>query len=797
MPGNETQNYDMVIEFAEQAYRDILGAVFDSDGFLCTVLDNTLNSIPGVDIPCGAFTVDVLFDRPTDISLPASARDPIDIRMGLGESGSLGTARIVVGVDVDRTSENFDIIRINFADLLYHVDVDIGGIGDPLNLLENFLRDTVEQIPILPVPVDRTTTDPTGIRVADAKIIDDTSASDLDASATLLTFGGGTPGNRDGLTRSFIPSGGTGGIAMFFGWLCRIISPALEDALALPDGSFTNCRLNRTVRIDEDEDVDLTRLELTLDDGFIRVSAAVRKSGFCYTATGTVAARIRIEIVDGNLVVESEVEDPDIDLDIPWYCYLAGAVIGALLGGILFGVIGAIVGAVLVPLIMWITTEIIEGLLESITDRVVDAINSISPDVNVPAVGINILFDRVFIDGIVIKCLIEAVDNAPIRSEGTLHVRNGEFVDLDKGEVGGENLPGADLSWQGDGFGRRLRTVCTTAMGRTGSKSFQKMTRFKLYGFNYESPESIPLHELADENWWGGFFGFGDRYDERRYVYGVRTNEDRYAAIQVFKVEDHYIRIRYKTYEKFLPSLEIKGGFKCERRFFVPKDAVVTFEPTVPEQPPACAVSSAITADLKTGREPLLNERIQAEKRKLFHTLATRSVLEIRAEQPVEAARLAGDRPALSALAVRPVDTATVELANPWLKRVGRWVGEYESHLVNRGRFDAITNGFQPPLTFEWSIDKEKLTADTGSLVVKGVRMRYTVNGGRLVLDVTQGKTVEFELGVTVRDNRETVMTTSRCIKYVPKCKQTGRYIPDWNTYMAVHMTHFGVVEVK
>ena len=231
--------------------------------------------------------------------------------------------------------------------------------------------------------------------------------------------------------------------------MCRIISPALEEALSLPDGSFEDCRLTRTVRIDKDNEVDLTRLELVLDNGFIRVTAVVKKSGFCYEATGSVTARLRIEVEDGRLIVQSEVEDPDIDIDIPWYCWVVGAVIGALLGGVLFGVIGAIVGAILVPLITWIASEVIEGIVEGVASKVADAINDASPEVDTPAVGINIIFQRVFIDGIVIKALVAPIDRVPIRSEGTLEIQDGQYIDLDNGKVGGETLPGADLLWTG------------------------------------------------------------------------------------------------------------------------------------------------------------------------------------------------------------------------------------------------------------------------------------------------------------------------------------------------------------
>ena len=82
---------------------------------------------------------------------------------------------------------------------------------------------------------------------------------------------------------------------------------------------------------------------------FIDVQVKVSKSGFCYDATGTVGARIKIKVTGGNLIVQAQVDPPNIDVDIPWYCWIAGAVIGALLGGVLFGVIGGIVGGASPP----------------------------------------------------------------------------------------------------------------------------------------------------------------------------------------------------------------------------------------------------------------------------------------------------------------------------------------------------------------------------------------------------------------------------------------------------------------
>ena len=70
MAGDETHGYDLVIEFAEHAIQDLLQTIFDN-GLLAAILD----ALPGVGSDAAdVFTIDVRFDRPTDVSIPASAR---------------------------------------------------------------------------------------------------------------------------------------------------------------------------------------------------------------------------------------------------------------------------------------------------------------------------------------------------------------------------------------------------------------------------------------------------------------------------------------------------------------------------------------------------------------------------------------------------------------------------------------------------------------------------------------------------------------------------------------------------
>src|ERR1700684_497236 len=96
MSGEQTHGYDLVIEFAEQAYEELLSVVFDTGGFL---LSTILGAI-GIHIdPAAPLSVTVPSDHPA--GLPADATDVVDIQVLLGDAGALGSLRIVASVDVD------------------------------------------------------------------------------------------------------------------------------------------------------------------------------------------------------------------------------------------------------------------------------------------------------------------------------------------------------------------------------------------------------------------------------------------------------------------------------------------------------------------------------------------------------------------------------------------------------------------------------------------------------------------------------------------------------------------------
>ncbi len=745
MPGDETHGFDLAIEFAEQAYQEILSAIFDSEDFLSSKL---LDPIHADDTD--GFRVNVLFDRPTDAGFPAGAQDPVDLRIEVGDvAHPVAALRMVVGVDVDRGGSDSDLVALDFANRLYLASAKVHNI--PVPGFATLVRDRMPLVPILPIPVDRGATSSVKLKRGDVWIVDDASPADLDASAFMLTFGGGTTGTASAFTRSFISPGGNGGIAVAFDWLCRVISPKIDEALEL-GGAFTDCRLTRTVTIDEDDGIDLTKLEMTLEDGFIRVAAGVKKSGFCYDASGTVAARIMLAIQDGELVVRSEVEDPVVDIDVPWYCYLAGAVIGGLVG-LLFGVVGSIVGAILVPLILWVSSETVEGVVQSAIDRVADALNEIAPNLDVPAVGLNLIFSDVFIDDVTIGARVTAHGKAPIRCEGFLDVPNGAFVDLDRGVVGGPDLPSQDLAWRGELLWRHLDAVCGATLARTDRPSFDEASRPTLYGFAYDAPNPVSLDELAT------FDPFSSgTFRESMRVFGVRTNEGRWSMIQAVDVRMDGIRVRYRTYEKRMPGVEIHGGWSCERPF---DDAVdpetIVFHPGDVLTPAGGGADGSTAPDPCAGIADTVRAMVPA------------AMIERRA---VERAWAAGGS-------------------------IGRWTGTAITRAREVARFDAVANGLGEGGTARWSIQGETLEGTSGSVEVEGVEIGYETSGMRLTLTTTTREPFEFLLDVRVEDRKGASAEASRCVRFEATCTSDVRVVAPWKAYLDTFRSRWGVAEVQ
>ena len=762
MSGAQTHGYDLVMEWAEDAYQKLLSAFFDAEDFLLATILGAL----GINVTVGTpFSVTVSFDKPA--GLPAAATDVIDFHILLGDAGTLGALRVVASVDINTSTAGLDFAQVNLAQKLWLTEISVVGFPLPgLNaLFANLLRQSVKSIPLVPFPVNHNETSTILMKNADIGIIDDTSPADKDASAFLITFGGGNPGTRTAFTQSFVSPGGNAGIAVSMAWICRVISPMIDTSLHL-DGAFTNCRLTRTVRIDEDNEVDLTGLSITEEDGFLGVTVTVRKSGFCYSASGTVGAKIKVAVVNNQLIVKAEVDNPNVDVDIPWYCYLAGAVIGALLGGLLPGVIFAIVGAVLVPLIMYVAQEVIEGTINSVAARVADALNSIAPSVDIPAVGFDLIFSDAFIDDVQIVGQVRPRDTAVVRSSGTVSVPSGAAFDLDSGTVGARDMPSGDLTVLGGPLDRTVRAVCGARWARTGLRDFNGLFRSAVYPYTYAAPNPVPLAELATLNPFGVVFG--DPFKETRRIYGVRTNEGRWAAVQAVEVTLALIRFRYITWEKALTTVQIVGGFDCPTRQFVNFGEIAKPGSAVFVRSPALgAVVDATGATLQP--DPCGSFRDA-----------------VRAVTPPAAVGKGFDQIADAIRALPLID-----------QRIGTFAGEFAWPRRPQARFDARTVGFGTGQKAAWQLNGTPLAPPSGNVTLGGAgTAKYEISGTSVTLTLAVNTAVEMLLAVTVVDEAAHAASAERCVHYELRCTGRGRLTPVWHDYQSAWLTNFGVVEV-
>jgi hypothetical protein len=762
MSGTETHGFDLVIEFSEQAFNDLLFALLQAPlRTLCSVLPWT-----GDPADCDILAVDVLFDRPTDVTpAPPAGQDLIDVRVRVGPSGNIGSLRIVVGLDVVNSTSTDDLI-LNFESKTYHVSATgvVALIPGLRGRVEGWGRRT-----LVGPTVDRTGSNPRTLSEFDVRIIDDTTPADRDAAAFLFSFGGSTGGSRTAFTSSLVPAGGRGAIAIFFEWLCRMLDEALNNQFGDPT-LFSDCRLQRPFVIDAENDVSLTSFAMTLEDGFIAVRAAVSKSGFCYTATGTMGARIQFAIeptppgsdVRGRLIASVTLEDPVVSIDVPWYCWLGLAFLGFVIGA-LGGVLTAIIGAILAPVLLSITTDTVENVINRVLSDLAARLNDLIPEVSADLPLVSMIFERVFIDDIKVEFDVRVEDHAPIKASGVLTIPNGAFADLDTGTVGGHDLSGADLALEGAWFDRRLRTVCEAGIARTGSRDFESFARHHLWRYTYASPESLALFELATIDPFGIFTG--DMFDESRYVYALHTDDNRYAVFRVIEVADSHIKVQYKTYEKAVPSVSIVGGFSCTVPDGAKPIGAVAFTPgkaslAVPSATAAAAAASPASSPCSGAATAL---------RKQVLPLVDRSAA---------AAGLA----------------AQVPLGD---RRIGTWSADFQGEVDEVGRFEAVANGLHGDLTYAWEVAGQPLPRREGRITVLGSSMRYTVDGSHLTLGWSRRTPAEFGIKVSVSSHDHCGASTKRCFDFHPTCKSTRRVTPPFAVYQSAYLAHYGVVEVE
>jgi|GEM_PF-2666952 len=88
--------------------------------------------------------------------------------------------------------------------------------------------------------------------------------------------------------------------------------------------------------------VTLTNISDTFANGHINVDGTADKSGFCYDAHAMFHAEITLFMSGTTLTPTLSTPDVSVDVDIPWYCYLAAGLILGPLGIVITGIVNAV-----------------------------------------------------------------------------------------------------------------------------------------------------------------------------------------------------------------------------------------------------------------------------------------------------------------------------------------------------------------------------------------------------------------------------------------------------------------------
>ncbi|MBK9109519.1 MAG: hypothetical protein IPM92_14380 [Saprospiraceae bacterium] len=761
MAGNQTHGYDMVIEVSSQSLQNLLSAVFDNDGFLASLLPSSLGNLLG-------FGVSLSFDRPAGV--PASITNPIqlliDLNLALGLSGTLD---LVVGMDVNRDDANLDVVILDFPNKLHRCDLIVTGLPTVVtNAAANVIRNGLENnaIPIMPVPVNRSSSNTLDITRADVKVIDDSTATNNDALGIILTFGGGAAGNLNDFTRAFAREGAGAAVAINFSWICRNISPRIEQGIGIPAGSFAGCSFNGEHEIRDG--VKLTSMSIRPADDFIQLSGTVTKSGTCYDASGTFSARIMVAIVAGELRVSFETDNPDIDISIPWYCYLGAAVLGALLGGVIFGVLGAIVGGVIVPLLIYIAESVLESTIENVTQEVTDAINSIE-DINVRLVGVENILDTAFIDDMTVGYNMYPKEYWPVKAEGTVRLKPGDYLDFDNGIVKHENFGGADIKLTGEAQSRKIEILCGTSCSVGGiSKAFQYIRRYDLLMRNYGILGELPLHHFAQ---YIPLPFIQDDYYETKIIYAYKTSDGAFGFFQVSSINDTDFVLRYKTYKTSVHRLDILGSFKC-RSFELDKSKLKLESISFTD-------AKMINSHLKNHLNDFQNVRVnnpEVEKLKLIRS-------------PLQASRQVQESNTAK-------DDAQILKYN---RVVGNWKGIYfQDRELKTGIFKAKITGNVKVNICTWIVDQNVLGQNAeGKIKIKNQDFNYTTKDQTLSLSSKSAADIEVPIKILiVFENGETDQLI-RCVSYSNKCRIVKRVTPKFEEFLNEFDKNFGVVMLR
>lgn len=422
------------------------------------------------------------------------------------------------------------------------------------------LANDIERLPLTPpIPVDADNEDPLVLNTFEVGTVNDMSTTNRDA----LTFGirtsAATGGNVNLVTESFIPNGQPAVLMFGNHWLLfRVIRPFLANAIGVAVSAFDQpCTLNQNVPF---QGATLRQLRAFVQGNRIRVEGQATDSGTGWSAVSNFSFFIDLALESGSIVVSATEPDVDTDVDLAWWVWLVSLGLGALFGG----VVGAIVAA--------IVTAIVEAIVEGVADNLIgdgisDATSNIPP-IPLGPIGEALSATNLLLDDMELHGTVTRRYSIPIKSAGTRTLDSGFALDLDSGVVSpmGSSSLKYDFSWDayagirvGPGVGLQVL-----------SQDYHSITQTDLekYGYNGSliSPNTIPYYiPIPFVSW-------------PTLVFGVLTNEGRFAKVAVQRELDGDLRVRYMTYDRATPTVGLTESWrvieKGKEETFTNKDCI-------------------------------------------------------------------------------------------------------------------------------------------------------------------------------------------------------------------------------
>jgi hypothetical protein len=701
--GDQTHGFPVVYEITRKCVEDIGAQWFDS-GPLHDLMNALIAKIPDAalrGLAAVAKLAQAAFDLDVSIGMPAGQTstlpDLLTIALAIPHADPSAppstdvqvSARLAItaSVVVDHSDPQREQIYLDVAHALAACTATIRFANVPLvgtreldlssefaGLLGALALDGVHpgRIPVFfDVPVDRSGATAYKPTRYDLRLLDDPTNPDCDALALLMSFAGAEAGDRSAFTASFLTSGS--GIVVDFNWLRSKILPKLKEALSLPTDIDAESGWWFGEAPIAGDDAVLTALGLGVLPGThtITIVLSVRKSGDCYTATGSLSATMSVGVVDGVFTFAApQLGAPLVSVDIPWYCYLASILVGGALGGILAGSLGSLVGMVLVPVLLHSVQNIAQSVLQAVVDKVDAPIASATAGIQQIDLGqLKTVLQYAAIDDLVMLHRVTALDHLPALIERSVFVPNGGYLDLSNGEVAPMQGTVGDLGVAGTGASRVLMTLGRAALAPIGVVDPEAVTRVELYRASYATTQRVPLDQLAP----------GTPPVPTGMVWAVRDDAGHYSRFTVTGAPADGLWIHFKTYPLELgenivtPALQLTGAFAAFHR-----PPSIGAAPTAPTAP-------ALHVQVGTGG---------------------------------------------AAWAI--------------------W-GSPDS-WYDVGTFTAKATGFASPVSCQWSVAQQPLTATTGTLTVAGAPVSYQLAGASLTLTVDPLVLMTMTIGVAVSD---------------------------------------------